>query len=159
MDGPTSLILSRQNLPQHPGAPRRTEAIARGGYVLADAEGGAPGAPDVVLIATGSEVELALAARLLLAGREIRARVVSMPSTTAFDRQHPDYKTSVLPAGAKRLAIEAGATDLWRKYVGLDGAVVGIDRFGESAPGAALFRHFGLTAEHVAATAAALLSP
>jgi transketolase len=82
-----------------------------------------------------------------------------MPSTGVFDRQSADYRTSVLPDGVKRLAVEAGASDLWRKYVGLEGAVIGLDRFGDSAPATALFKHFGFTAEHVAATAAALLSP
>jgi transketolase len=96
-------------------------------------------------------------ARALLAARGIAARVVSMPSTSVFDRQSQDYRKSVLPAGVKRIAIEAAASDLWRKYVGLDGAVVGIDRFGESAPGPILNSHFGFTPERVAEAAAALL--
>ncbi len=153
-DGPTSLVLSRQNLPQQGGSQVRAEHAARGGYVLADANGGTP---DLVLIATGSEVALAMTARKQLAERGINARVVSMPSTTTFDRQSAAFRASVLPKGVKRVAIEAGASDLWRKYVGLEGAVVGIDRFGESAPGPALFSHFGFTPERVAEVAAALL--
>jgi transketolase len=153
-DGPTSLVLSRQNLPPQAGTPPRAEHIARGGYILAEADGGAP---DLVLIATGSEVALAMQTRAQLAARGIRARVVSMPSTTVFDKQSKSYRTSVLPDGIKRLAIEAAAPDLWRKYVGLDGAVVGIGRYGESAPGPALYAHFGLTPEHVVEAANALL--
>jgi transketolase len=152
-DGPTSLVLSRQNLPQQGGGQMRAEQAARGGYILADADG----TPDLVLIATGSEVALAIRAREQLAGRGIRARVVSMPSTTVFDRQSEGFRASILPKGVKRVAIEAGASDLWRKYVGLEGAVIGLDRFGESAPGPALFSHFGFTPERVAAVAAALL--
>jgi transketolase len=153
-DGPTGLVLSRQNLPLPAGTPPRAEHIARGGYVLAEADGGAP---ELVLIATGSEVALAMEARAQLAARDIRVRVVSMPSTTVFDRQSNTYRTSVLPDGIKRIAIEAGASDLWRKYVGLDGAVIGIDRYGESAPGPALYGHFGFTPPHVTETAEALL--
>jgi len=154
-EGPTSLILSRQNLPPQAGTPPRAELIARGGYVLAEAAGGDP---DLVLIATGSEVALAMQARGDLAARAIRARVVSIPSTTVFDRQDDSYRASVLPVGVKRVAIEAGACDLWRKYVGLDGAVVGIDRYGESAPGPALYAHLGFTTGHVVDVAEALLA-
>ncbi len=154
-DGPTSLILSRQNLPQQVGTPVRAKYAARGGYVLVEAESG--GKPDLVLIATGSEVALAMQARILLGVRGIRTSVVSMPSTTVFDRQSEDYRKSVLPDGVKRIAIEAGVSDLWRKYVGLEGAVVGIDRFGESAPGPVLNSHLGFTPERVADVAAALL--
>jgi transketolase len=154
-DGPTSLVLSRQSLPPQAGTPPRAETIARGGYVLAVAEGGAP---DLVLIATGSEVALAMKAREQLVARGIRARVVSMPSTTVFDRQSRTYRAMVLPDGIKRLAIEAAASDFWRKYVGLDGAVIGIDRYGESAPGPALYEHFGFTPERVADAAEALLA-
>jgi transketolase len=153
-DGPTSLVLSRQNLPPQAGTPPRAEHIARGGYILAEADGGAP---DLVLIATGSEVALAMQARTQLAARDIRARVVSMPSTTVFDRQSEAYRAEVLPDGIKRLAVEAGAPDLWRKYVGLDGAVIGIDSYGESAPGPSLYAHFGFAPEHVTEVAAALL--
>jgi len=151
--GPTSLILSRQNLPHNAGTPPRADAVARGGYVLAEAEGGKP---DLALIATGSEVALALETRALLAARGLKARVVSMPSTSVFDRQSKEYRTSVLPEGVKRIAIEAGASDLWRKYVGLEGAVIGIDRFGESAPGAAVYKQLGFTPERIAEAAAAL---
>ena len=118
-----------------------TTQIRKGGYVLADA----PGAK-AVLIATGSEVQLALAAQKLL---DFPVRVVSMPSTSVFDRQPEAYRAEVLPKGLPRVAVEAGVTDFWRKYVGLEGAVVGIDRFGESAPAADLFKHFGFTPEHV----------
>jgi transketolase len=153
-NGPTSLVLSRQNLPPQAGTPPRAEDITRGGYVLADTHGGTP---DLVLIATGSEVALAMQARTQLAARNIAVRVVSMPSATVFDRQSKIYRASVLPDGIKRLAIEAGAPDLWRKYVGLDGAVIGIDRYGESAPGPALNAQFGFTPEHVSEVAVALL--
>jgi transketolase len=154
-DGPTCLLLSRQALPAQSGDAGRAEHVARGGYVLTDAEGGAP---DVILIATGSEVELATQARLSLAKYGLRARVVSMPSTTVFDRQDPDYRRSVLPEGIRRVAIEAGVTSGWWKYVGLDGAVIGIDRFGESAPGDAVFAHLGITVENLVDTARTLCS-
>jgi transketolase len=154
IEGPTSLVLSRQNLPQQAGTPARAADVARGGYVLVKEDGGKP---DLVLIATGSEVALAVQARTQLAARGLKVRVVSMPSTSVFDRQSDSYRASVLPNGVKRIAIEAGASDLWRKYVGLEGAVVGIDRFGESAPAAALYRHFGLTPENVADVATAPL--
>jgi transketolase len=154
-DGPAALLLSRQNLP--PLARESAEAgIARGGYVLAEADAAAGRPPDVVLIATGSEVSIAMEARTLLAQQRIAARVVSMPSTSVFDRQSPEWQARVLPRGLPRVAVEAGHGDFWRKYVGLPehgGAVVSLDRFGESAPAAALFAHFGLTAEAVAAAA------
>ena len=152
-DGPTALLLSRQNLPPQPRHAAVEDAIARGGYVLADAGG----PPAVVLIATGSEVELALQARQQLAAEGIAARVVSLPCTAVFDRQHADWQAQVLPRGVPRVAVEAGHPDYWRKYVGLDGAVVGIARFGESAPAARLYAHFGLTAEAVAAAARRLV--
>jgi transketolase len=148
--GPTSLILTRQNLPEFNADSARAGQIARGGYVLSDPEWGAP---DVVIIATGSEVGLAMKAAELLRYENVGARVVSMPSTSVFDRQDLEYRRSVLPDGVRRVAVEAGVTDLWWKYVGLDGAVVGLDRFGESAPAEALFSHFGFTAERVAAAA------
>jgi transketolase len=103
----------------------------------------------VILIATGSEVDLALKSQAALAEKGIAARVVSMPSTNVFDRQDQAYKDSILTPGVKRVAIEAGITDFWRKYVGLEGAVVGIDTFGESAPGGVLMKHFGFTVENV----------
>jgi transketolase len=146
-DGPSSLILSRQNLGQHPGDVARAALAARGGYVLRDSDG----APDLVLIATGSEVDAAIKAADILAGRGVAVRVVSMPSTNVFDRQDLAYRESVLPRGVRRAAVEAGVSDFWRKYVGLDGVVVGIDRFGESAPAPALLELFGFTAEKIAA--------
>ncbi|MCU0939618.1 MAG: transketolase, partial [Burkholderiaceae bacterium] len=156
-DGPSALLLSRQNLPQYARAPQVEAGIARGGYVLADS--GA--APAVVLIATGSEVALAMQASVLLAAEGVAVRVVSMPSTSVFDRQGRDWQAAVLPPGVPRVAIEAGHADFWRKYVGLDehgGAVVGLSRFGESAPAPALFTHFGLTAEAVALAARACIA-
>jgi len=150
-DGPTCLLFTRQNVPFQRRGPEEIEAIRRGGYVLADWTGEA--SRRVVIIATGSEVALAMGARDALAGEGVAARVVSMPCTSIFDRQPPDYRARVLPDGVARVAVEAGVTDYWRKYVGLDGAVVGIDTFGESAPASALFKHFGFTVENVAAAA------
>jgi transketolase len=147
---PTALILSRQNLPFVPRSDAQIAAIERGGYVLAEAEGGAP---QRILIATGSEVGLALAAQKILAGEGIATRVVSMPSTQTFDRQDEAYRASVLPDEVAKIAIEAGVTALWWKYVRGKGTVVGLDRFGESAPGGALFDFFGFTAEKVAKAA------
>ncbi len=146
-DGPSALLFSRQNLPfvERTGAQRA--AIARGGYVIADGA-----RPQVALIATGSEVALSLQAQKALAEAGVSARVVSMPSTTVFDRQDDAYRESVLPRGMPRVAIEAGVTDFWRKYVGLEGAVVGIDRFGESAPAGELFKLFGFTVPNVVET-------
>jgi transketolase len=146
---PTALALSRQNLPFVPRSDAQIAAIERGGYVLADSEG----APACILVATGSEVGLALAAKKILDAEGLATRVVSMPSTEAFDRQDAAYRASVLPAGVRKVAIEAGTTALWWKYVGSDGAVVGIDRFGESAPAPKLFELFGFTPEHVAKVA------
>ena len=121
----------------------------------------ASGKPQCVIIATGSEVQLALAARKTLAEQGIQARVVSMPCTAAFDRQDVAYRNSVLPQGVARVAVEAGVSDYWRKYVGAvdnpRGAVVGIDRYGESAPGGELFRYFGFTAENVVAVVKGVL--
>jgi transketolase len=151
--GPTCLLLSRQVLPAQADEAGRAADIARGGYVLADAEGGDA---DVILLATGSEVELAMQARERLAEYDVRARVVSMPSTSVFDRQDAAYRRSVLTEGVRRVAIEAGATSGWWKYVGLDGAVIGIDRFGESAPGEAVFAHLGITTEKLVAAALAV---
>ncbi len=148
-DGPSALLLSRQNLPQVARGAATEAAIERGAYVLADAEGLA----QVVLIATGSEVALALEAQKLLAGEGIGARVVSAPCTSVFDRQHPDWQAQVLPPGVPRVAVEAGQPDYWRKYVGLQGAAIGIAGFGESAPAGQLYAHFGLTAAAVAAAA------
>ncbi|MEZ0472271.1 transketolase [Luteimonas salinilitoris] len=148
-DGPSCLVFSRQSLRHQARGDAQVAAIARGGYVLADAEGGVP---DAILIATGSEVGLAMEAKAALDADGVRTRVVSMPSTDVFDRQDADYRESVLPdACRRRVAVEAGVTDFWRKYVGLDGAVVGLDRFGASAPAGVLFEHFGFTADKVAA--------
>src|SRR5688572_52021 len=149
-DGPTSLLLTRQNTPFVARSAEQIAGIARGGYVVSEAAGSAPRA---VVIATGSEVGIALEAQKQLAQQNVAVRVVSMPSTSVFDRQDAAYRESVLPRGLPRVAVEAGVTDYWRKYVGLEGAVVGIDRFGESAPGGELFRHFGFTPEKVAAAA------
>ncbi len=151
--GPSTLIFSRQNLPYQERSSNQIAAIARGGYVLQDA----PNAR-VILIATGSEVELATKAASALAAEGIAARVVSMPSTDVFDRQDAAYKASVLTRGMPRVAIEAGVTDFWYKYVGLDGAVVGIDTFGESAPAPVLFKHFGFTVENVVAKVKTVLA-
>jgi transketolase len=142
-DGPSCLVFSRQTLPHQPRDEGQLLDIARGGYVLKDSVG----APELILVATGSEVGLAMDAAKQLGDK---VRVVSMPSTDVFDRQDAAYRESVLPkAVRKRVAIEAGVSDFWRKYVGLDGAVVGIDRFGASAPIEALMPHFGFTVERV----------
>jgi transketolase len=147
-DGPSALLLSRQNLPFQKRSAQTVSEIARGGYVLADAE-----SPRAVIIATGSEVGLAMAAKGKLAELGIAVRVVSMPSTSVFDRQDAAWRESVLPPGVPRVAVEAGVTDFWRKYVGAvdsrRGAVLGIDRFGESAPGPQLFEYFGFTPDNV----------
>ncbi|MBM3357352.1 MAG: transketolase [Betaproteobacteria bacterium] len=153
-DGPSSLLLTRQNVPFARREPQQIAAVARGGYVLAEAAGGKPRA---VVIATGSEVGIALEAHKRLAAEGIGVRVVSMASTSVFDRQDEAYRASVLPAGVPRVAVEAGVPDFWRKYVGLEGAVVGIDRFGESAPGGELFKYFGFTPEKVAAAVKSVL--
>jgi transketolase len=145
-DGPSALLLSRQSLPFPKGTARKAEDIRRGGYVLSEASGGPA---QVVIIATGSEVGLAMAAQKLLAGDGVRARVVSMPCTRIFDQQDSAWREGVLGKGLPRVAVEAGVTDYWRKYVGLDGAVVGIDTFGESAPAPDVFKYFGFTPEHV----------
>jgi transketolase len=153
-DGPTSLILSRQNLNFQKRSDDQIAAIRRGGYVLSEAKGGKP---KVVLIATGSEVQLALDAQKVLEEQGTATRVVSMPSTNVFNRQDQAYKDSVLPKSAKRVAVEAGVTDGWYKYVGSDGAVVGMDRFGESAPAGELFKYFGFTVENVVNTVKGIL--
>ncbi len=145
MDGPTSLILSRQGLPFIARTDEQIAAISNGAYVISESDGAA----DVILIATGSEVKLAIDSQAELASAGIQARVVSMPSTHVFDSQDQAYKDSILTPGVKRVAIEAGVTDYWRKYVGLEGGVVGIDTFGESAPGGAVMKHFGFTVENV----------
>ncbi|MFT4243075.1 MAG: transketolase [Acidovorax sp.] len=153
-DKPTALLLSRQNLPY---APKKDLGdISRGAYVLSEpADIGLKKKAQAVIIATGSEVQLALAAQKLLAERKLAVRVVSMPSTTTFDREDVKYKKAVLPASLPRIAVEMGATDGWWKY-GV-AAVVGIDTYGESAPAPVLFKHFGFTPENVAATVQAVL--
>jgi transketolase len=145
-DGPSSLIFSRQNLAFQKRDAAQIANIRKGAYVLSEAAGGKPQA---VIIATGSEVSLAMEAQKALAAEGVNVRVVSMPSTNVFDKQDQSYKDSVLPKGIKRVAVEAGVTDGWHKYVGLEGAVVGINSFGESAPAPELFKHFGFTTENV----------
>lgn len=142
--GPTALLLSRQNLPFVQRDETVLANVRRGGYVLSDAANAC-----AIIIATGSEVELALKAQASLAQAGVAVRVVSMPSTDVFDAQDTAYREAVLPKGVPRVAVEAGVRDFWFKYVGLDGAVVGIDRYGESAPAGDLFKYFGLTAEDV----------
>jgi len=153
MDGPSSLVLSRQGIPGRSHDAADFDAMRKGAYVLSEANGAA----DVIIIATGSEVDLAAKAQEALAADGVNARVVSMPSTNVFDRQDQAYKDSVLTPGVKRVAVEAGVTDFWRKYVGLEGAVVGIDTFGESAPGGVLMEHFGFTVDNVVKTVKSVL--
>jgi transketolase len=153
--GPTALALTRQNVPHQARDEKTLANIARGGYVLAEAGNGKP---DGVIIATGSEVGLAMDAQKALAAKGKHVRVVSMPCVEIFEKQDASYRESVLPAALrKRVAVEAGVSDYWRKYVGLDGRVVGIDRFGESAPGAAVMKAFGFTAENVVRVAEEIL--
>ncbi|ANB18501.1 transketolase [Dokdonella koreensis] len=151
--GPSALLLSRQNLPALVVDDALRLRVRRGGYVLRDAEDAR-----AVIIATGSEVALAVEAAAQLAERGLPVRVVSLPCTQVFDRQPRAYRDTVLPPGLPRVAVEAGVTDYWRKYVGLDGAVVGIDRFGASAPAADLYRHLGLTAAAIGDAVADLLA-
>jgi len=147
-DGPSSLIFSRQGLPHQARSAEQIEAIKKGGYVLKDCDG----TPDCIVIATGSEVALAMEAA---EASDKKVRVVSMPSTTTFDAQDADYKESVLPkAVTARVVVEAASTDSWWKYAGSNGKVIGIDRFGESAPAGELFKEFGFTAENVGAAIA-----
>ncbi len=152
-NGPSSLLLTRQGVAHQQRSASQIEQVQRGGYVLSDVAD-----PLVIVVATGSEVALAMSAQRILADKGIRARVVSMPSTSVFDRQDDAYRDSVLPRGLPRVAVEAGVPDFWRKYVGLDGAVVGIERFGESAPGGVLYEHFGITADAVVAAVERTLS-
>jgi transketolase len=151
--GPTALLLTRQNVPFVKRDQQALANVRRGGYVLKNGND----APRAVIIATGSEVALALGAQERLAAEGVPVRVVSMPSTGTFDRQEETYRSEVLPRGVPRVAVEAGVSDLWRKYVGTEGAVVGLDRFGESAPGDQVFKHFGFTADHVAAAVKRIL--
>ena len=153
-NGPSTLIFSRQNLPFQKRDAATIKLISKGGYILSEAS---DGKLQAVLIATGSEIGLAMDAQNSLADSGIHVRVVSMPCTNLFDRQDRAYQQSVLPAGVKCVAIEAGVTDFWRKYVGLEGAVVGIDTFGESAPAGELFKHFGFTVDNVVKTVKGIL--
>ena len=147
VEGPSCLVFSRQTLVHQSRTDEQVQQIARGGYVLSDP---ASTKFDVILIATGSEVEVAMQAMRILADKRVAARVVSMPCTQVFDAQPIEYREGVLPDWCrKRIAIEAGITDFWRKYVGLDGEVVGLDRFGASAPAEKLYAYFGITAEAV----------
>ena len=152
-DHPSCLIFSRQNLPFMSRNEQQLADIVRGGYVLRPASGNA----QAVIIATGSEVELAINAQAALAAEGIAVQVVSMPCTNVFDQQDAAYRNSVLPPHLPRVAVEAGVSDGWYKYVGLNGAVVGLDRFGESAPAELLFKEFGFTTEHVAAVVKSVL--
>ncbi|ASF44650.1 transketolase [Methylovulum psychrotolerans] len=153
-DGPSVLVFSRQNLPHVPRTDAQISAITRGGYILVDSEG----TPDAIIIATGSEVELAVKAAEQLKASGKNIRVVSMPSTNIFDAQDAAYKESVLPSSVtQRVAVEAGVTDGWWKYVGTNGRIVGIDHFGESAPAGQLFKEFGFTVENVVLNVEAVL--
>lgn len=144
--GPSCLIFSRQNLAHQTRSATQLKNVERGGYTLVDCDG----KPQAILIATGSEVDLAVKAAKLLAEKGRKIRVVSMPATDVFDAQDAAYKESVLPNAVRaRVAVEAGVTDYWRRFVGLDGRVIGIDTFGESAPAGDLFKHFGFTVEKV----------
>ncbi len=151
-DGPTVLALSRQNLPFVARSAQQIADIRRGGYVLSDAEGA-----KAVIMATGSEIALALAAQKQLADAGVPVRVVSMPSTNLFDKQDAAYKASVLPANLPKVAVEAGVSAHWYRYVGSNGAVIGMDTFGESAPAGELFKHFGFTPDYVKKAVEALL--
>lgn len=152
-EGPTSLVFSRQNLAHQARTAAQVADIARGAYVLQDCEG----TPELVIIATGSEVEICVDAVAQLHSKGIKARLVSMPSTDVFDAQDEAYRESVIPASVRaRIAVEASAADYWYKYVGLDGKVIGMRSFGESAPGPVLMKEFGFTAENVVSTATAL---
>ncbi|WP_217522488.1 transketolase [Vibrio metschnikovii] len=154
-DAPSALIFSRQNLAQQPRTAEQVADIAKGGYILKDCAG----KPELILIATGSEVELAVNAAAELEAQGKQVRVVSMPSTDAFDKQDAAYREAVLPADVtKRIAIEAGIADFWYKYVGFGGKIIGMTTFGESAPADQLFKMFGFTTENVVKTAKELLA-
>ncbi|MGR5362733.1 transketolase-like TK C-terminal-containing protein, partial [Vibrio mediterranei] len=154
-DGPTSLIFSRQNLTQQDRDAEQLANVAKGGYILKDCEG----TPELILIATGSEVELATNAYAELTAEGKKVRVVSLPSTDVFDAQDEAYREAVLPAAVtKRIAVEAGIADYWYKYVGFGGKIIGMTTFGESAPAGELFKMFGFTTENVVATAKSLLA-
>jgi len=145
--GPTSLVLTRQGVPHLERSNEQLADIEKGAYILADCDG----EPEVIVIATGSEVSISLEAVKSLQAEGKAVRLVAMPSTDVFDVQDDAYRESVLPAGVrKRVAVEAAQVDYWRKYVGLDGKVVGMSTFGESAPGKVVMEHFGFTAENIA---------
>jgi transketolase len=153
-DGPVSLIFSRQGLPHQTRSEQQVRDVEKGAYVLSDGEG----TPDLILIATGSEIGLAQEAALKLRANGTSVRVVSMPSTDVFDKQSADYKQQVLPLEVTaRIAIEAGIADFWYKYVGLDGRIIGMETFGESAPANLLFEEFGFTVDNVVSVAEELL--
>ena len=153
-DGPTALVLSRQGLPHQDRTESQLADISKGAYILDDCKG----EPDIIIIATGSEVSICREAVKALSQEEYSARLVSMVSTDVFESQDEDYIESVLPSSVvSRVAVEAGASDYWVKYVGLKGAVIGIDNFGESAPGAILMNHFGFTTENVIRVAKSVL--
>ena len=152
--GPTALVFSRQGLPHLARSDEQVEAIACGGYILKDCDG----EPEVVIIATGSEVSISLQATETLQAKGVAVRLVSLPSVDVFQSQDQDYQDAVLPPGVrKRLAVEASASDYWYKLVGLDGAIIGMNSFGASAPGGELMKKFGFTAEHVAEEARKLI--
>lgn len=154
MDGPTCLIMSRQDLVQQRHSEAEVEYIEKGAYILYDSLK----TPDIILIATGSEVELAIEAAKILTGKDLNVRVVSMPCADVFDRQDADYKEKVLPNSVRaRVAIEAASEDFWYKYVGLDGAVIGMTSYGESAPAPVLYEYFGFTIENIVTTANSLI--
>ncbi|WLI75843.1 transketolase [Kosakonia sp. H02] len=153
-NGPTALILSRQNLTQMERTPEQVQAISRGGYILKESDG----KPDIILIATGSEMEITVKAAEQLTSEGVKVRVVSLPSTDIFDAQDEAWRESVLPSDiSARVAVEAGIADYWYKYVGLKGAIVGMTGYGESAPAEKLFPYFGFTVENVVAKAKAVL--
>lgn len=153
-DAPTSLIFSRQNLAQQPRDAEQVANIARGAYILKECEG----KPELIFIATGSEVELAVEAAAQLTAEGKKVRVVSMPSTDAFDKQDAAYREAVLPSDVTaRIAIEAGIADFWYKYVGFNGRIIGMTTFGESAPAGELFQMFGFTVNNVVTKAKELL--
>jgi len=154
-DGPTSLVLTRQGVPYQARDAAQLAAIRRGAYVLRDV----PARPDVILIATGSEVALAVAAAERLVADGMQARVVSMPCTGLFEAQDADYRDRVLPPDVTaRVVIEAGATEIWWRHAGPAGRVIGLDRFGESAPAGELFEHFGFSVDNVVAVARGVIA-
>ena len=153
-EGPSSLVLTRQGVPHLERSAEQIDAIERGAYVLSDCDGD----PDLIVIATGSEVSISLEAVQSLQAKGKAVRLVSMPSTDVFDAQDESYREAVLPSAVrKRLAVEAAQADYWRKYVGLDGKIVGMTSFGESAPGKTVMAHFGFTVENIANEISSLL--